>query len=152
MGPVSFNILGIWSQGPAHVDYVMRAVEAYDDVLRSAPSVVMGDLNSGSNLAPPQSPSKGHSRIVGRLADLGLISAYHAFHNIEHGRETHPTYRHQFKATQPWHIDFCFVPVGWVDQLSRVEILDGDDWRIKSDHHPLMIDFGARQKVGFCAL
>ena len=137
-GPVSFTALGIWSQGPRYVDDVMRTLNAYDRVLRSGPSIVMGDLNSGTNLAGTRSPNTGHSRILDTFADLGLVSAYHAFHHVEHGQEMHPTYRHQRKQSQPWHIDFCFVPVGWV--VVGVEVLDGKEWATTSDHLPLKVD------------
>jgi endonuclease/exonuclease/phosphatase family metal-dependent hydrolase len=137
-GPVSFTALGIWSQGPHYVDDVMRTLNAYDRVLRSGSTIVMGDLNSGTNLAGTRSANKGHSRILETLADLGLVSAYHAFHHFEHGQETHPTYLHQRKPSQPWHIDFCFVPVDWV--VVGVEVLDGKAWATRSDHLPLMVD------------
>jgi exonuclease III len=86
----------------------------------------------------PSIRTKGHSRIVSALADLGLVSAYHAFHHVDQGHETHATYHHLFKAGQSWHIDFCFVPASWVDRLAGVEVIDGDDWTIRSDHLPLM--------------
>jgi exodeoxyribonuclease-3 len=137
-GPLSFTALGIWSQGPHYVDDVMRTLKAYGKLLRSGPTIVMGDLNSGTNLAGPRSSNKGHARILDTLADLGLVSAYHAFHQCEHGQETHPTYRHQRKSSQPWHIDFCFVPVGWA--VVGVEVLDGKEWATTSDHLPLKVD------------
>ena len=66
--------------------------------------------------------------------------AYHAFHNVEHGYETHSTYRHNHKQSRPWHIDFCFVPADWVAHLVGVEILDGPEWAARSDHSPLKVD------------
>jgi endonuclease/exonuclease/phosphatase family metal-dependent hydrolase len=139
-GPVSFTALGIWSQGPRYVDDVMRTLKAYDRVLRSRPAVVMGDLNSGTNLNDRRSPSKGHARIIAALADLGLVSAYHAFHKVDHGHEAHPTYRHNHKPSRPWHIDFCFVPASWVPNLTAVDVLDGKEWAARSDHLPLKVD------------
>jgi len=139
-GPVSFTAVGIWSQGPCYVDDVMRTLQAYDRVLRSGSAVVMGDLNSGTNLNAKKSPSKGHSRIVAALHDLGLVSAYHAFHDTEHGHEAHPTYRHQRNASKPWHIDFCFVPADWVPNLVAVDVLDGNEWTARSDHLPVKVD------------
>jgi endonuclease/exonuclease/phosphatase (EEP) superfamily protein YafD len=138
-GPVSFTALGSWSRGPRYADDVMRTLEAYERLLRSGPAVVMGDLNSGTNLARDvTAPSKGHARIVSALADLGLVSAYHAFHQIDHGREHHATYRHQRNPSKPWHIDFCFVPKGW--KVVDVEVLDGKAWAARSDHLPLKVD------------
>jgi endonuclease/exonuclease/phosphatase family metal-dependent hydrolase len=140
-GPVSFAALGIWSQGPKYVDDVMRTLKSHAGLLRAGPAVVMGDLNSGTDLNIKRSPSKGHSRIVDTLNDLGLVSAYHAFHNVHHGNERHPTYRHQFKTSKPWHIDFCFVPATWVGSLVSVEAIDRKDWPMRrSDHLPLMVD------------
>ena len=97
-------------------------------------------MNSGTNLSTRQTPSKGHSRIVDALADIGLVSAYHAFHTVAHGQEMHPTYRHQHNPAKPCHIDFCFVPVGWARQLVAVEVFDGKEWAEKSDHLPLRVD------------
>lgn len=139
-GPTSFSVLGIWARGPRYADDVMKTLDAYRTVLRSGPAVVMGDLNSGTNLAGERSISSGHVRIVNALADLGLVSAYHAFYRVEHGHETHPTYHHQRKRSQPWHIDFCFLPAGWARNLAAVEILDGKDWAARSDHLPLQVD------------
>ena len=138
-GLASFTAIGIWSRGPRYADDVMRTLKAYERVLRSGPAVVMGDLNSGTNLAREvTSPSKGHGRIVDALADLGLVSAYHAFHQVDHGSERHATYRHQRNSSKPWHIDFCFVPRDW--NVVDVEVLDGTVWAARSDHLPLKVD------------
>jgi hypothetical protein len=139
-GPVSFTALGIWSQGPSYAADVMKTLHAYRKLLRSGPAVVMGDLNSGTNLAAKKSASAAHLRIVNALADFGLVSAYHAFHDVEHGQEIHPTYLHQRKPSQPWHIDFCFVPARWAENLVSVEILDGKQWAARSDHLPLKVE------------
>ncbi|HEV3058800.1 MAG TPA: endonuclease/exonuclease/phosphatase family protein [Vicinamibacterales bacterium] len=139
-GPASFIALGIWSQGPRYVDDVLQTVDAYRSILRAGPAVVMGDLNSGTSLARKRRTNNGHSRIVDALADLGLVSAYHAFHRVQHGHESHPTYRHLWKASNLWHIDFCFVPFSWVANLIRVDVLDGKEWTARSDHLPLVVD------------
>jgi endonuclease/exonuclease/phosphatase family metal-dependent hydrolase len=139
-GRASFNAFGLWSQGPHYADDVMRTLEAFEDILRSGPAVVMGDFNSGTSLNGARTPSAAHARLVAAFADLGLVSAYHAFHGVEHGQETHHTYRHQFKSSELWHIDFCFVPASWSTKLTAVELVDGKAWRKASDHHPLKVD------------
>ena len=118
----------------------MRAIEAHDDLLRKGPAVVMGDFNVGARRRGERTPSKGHRRIVAALGDLGLVSAYHAFHKVDHGRERHATYRHQFKSVLSWHIDFCFVPASWVDCMVGVKVIAGARWAKRSDHFPLMVD------------
>jgi len=144
-GPLSFTALGIWSRGPRYVDDVMRTLMAYRPVLRSGPAIVMGDLNSGTNLAGTRSINRGHARILDTLADLGLVSAYHAFHQCAHGQERHATYLHQRKPSRPWHIDFCFVPAGWA--VTGVEVLDGQEWAARSDHLPLKVDVEGQLSV-----
>jgi hypothetical protein len=147
-GPVTFTALGIWAQGPKYVDDVLRTLDAYADILRAGPAVVLGDLNSGTDLGIGRASTKGHSRIVNLLADLGLVSAYHAFHNLEQGKEKHPTYRHQFKESQPWHIDFCFVPAAWTSGLVAVDTIDGQDWAKSSDHLPLRVSLSLSDCCG----
>jgi endonuclease/exonuclease/phosphatase family metal-dependent hydrolase len=139
-GPVSFLALGIWSHHRDYARDVMRSLHAYGPLLRSGPAVVMGDLNVGTSLDGPRAVSDGHSSIVETLGRLGLVSAYHAFHRVDHGHEAHATYRHRARAKTRWHIDFCFVPVEWTDRLVAVEVLDESRWPHDSDHSPLCVD------------
>ena len=139
-GPVSFTAIGLWAQTPKYVDDVLQSVTASAELIRSGPTVVMGDFNSGTNLGGTPALTRGHLRIVDGLGALGLVSAYHAFHKIDHGREPHATYRHQFKASQPWHLDFCFVPKAWAERISAVEVISRDKWDERSDHRPVQVD------------
>jgi len=142
-GSLSFAVLGIWSQlgtGRRYVDDVLRSLDAYDDVLRSRPTVVMGDLNSGPHMNGSTTLSKGHARLLAAFTALDMVSTYHLFHKVDHGCELDATYRHLFKATEPWHIDFCFVPKTWARNVTSVQVLDGGNWRRESDHHPLRVD------------
>src|SRR5262249_4008668 len=101
---------------------------------------VLGDFNSGTKLRGRRSVSAGHQKIVKTCSDLGLVSAYHAFNQVEHAREKHATYYHQFKSTQPWHIDYCFVPTAWSKGLMNVRVVNGRIWADHSDHRPLIVD------------
>jgi exonuclease III len=142
-GLVSFTLLGIWSHGTGAKDYVddvRRSLDAYGDVLRSTPTVVFGDFNSGPKMDVLSSLSKDHSRLLAAFDALGMVSAYHVFHGVDHGREKHPTYRHKPQSSEPWHIDFCFVPNDWANSITHVELLDSELWRAESDHHPLMVE------------
>lgn len=141
-GPISFTAIGIWSQGPAYVDDVIRTLRTHADLLRAAPSVVMGDFNSGTRMSGERRTSPGHTQIVDAFEQLGLVSAYHAFYRVQHGDEEHPTYYHQFKAHQPWHIDFCFVPKDWVARLVSVRIVDDQHQAARSDHRPVLVEIG----------
>lgn len=137
----SFALLGIWARGPRFADDVVTTLEACSDLLRKSPSIVLGDLNSGTRQYGKPYTSRGHSRIVEMLSGHGLESAYHRSYNVEHGAEMHPTYRHQMKPSLPWHIDFCFVPRQWRLQATRVV---DSGWALTSDHNALIIDIDSR--------
>jgi len=132
-----FTVLGIWARGPRFAADVLSSLQAYDRLLRQRPSVVLGDLNSGTRQYGEPYTSRHHSRIVDVLSGYGLESAYHRSHNVAHGGEKDPTYRHQMKRSLPWHIDFCFVPRQWTLHAARV--IDSD-WALTSDHNALVID------------
>lgn len=140
IAPIGFRVIGIWAQGPHYVDDVLRTLRAEEPAIRIQPTVVLGDLNSGTRLGRRASLTRHHGRLLDACADLGLVSAYHAFHGVEAGGETHATYFHQFKRQRPWHIDFCFVPRPWASGVINVAIIDGRYWARRSDHRPLLVE------------
>jgi endonuclease/exonuclease/phosphatase family metal-dependent hydrolase len=139
-GRKGFSVIGVWGQPPNYVDDVLRTLDAHSASLRRGRAIVMGDFNSGTHLRRRRTISAGHQKIVTTCSDLGLVSAYHAFHRVQHAQEKHATYYHQFKSSQPWHIDYCFVPTAWVNGLMNVQVLNGKIWAHHSDHRPLIVD------------
>jgi len=144
-GRYAFSVIGLWGQLPNYADDVLRTLDAHGARLRQGRTVVMGDFNSGTKLRGKRSASAGHQKIVKTCSELGLVSAYHAFHRVEHAHEKHATYYHQFKSTEPWHIDYCFVPIAWLNGLMNVRILNGNIWADHSDHRPLIVDLVPQQ-------
>jgi endonuclease/exonuclease/phosphatase family metal-dependent hydrolase len=138
--PIRFTAIGVWAQATRYADDVTCTLRAHAALLRAAPAVVFGDFNSGTSLLRLGSPSRHHRQLVDEFAALGLVSAYHAFHQVAHGYEADATYFHQFNAGKPWHIDFCFVPRSWASSLINVAVIDGEEWRRRSDHLPLIVD------------
>lgn len=121
-GPLSFNLLGIWAIGPRYTADVCASLAAYDNFLHAAPTLIIGDLNCGPSLsAGDGTTTRGHAAFVKRIETLGFVSAYHAFHRVPNGAETHASYRHRFAEHDLWHIDFCFLPASWVPRLERVD-------------------------------
>lgn len=55
-----------------------------------APIVIAGDLNS--NVIWDRERKLNHSRLAERLAERGIISAYHEAKGEQGGRETLPTF------------------------------------------------------------
>jgi endonuclease/exonuclease/phosphatase family metal-dependent hydrolase len=141
--PALFTILGIWARGPDYVADVIRTLRANEPLIRDGPAIVIGDFNSGSNLDPRRaSATRRHHHLLDLCAELDLVSAYHAFHQVDPGNEPDATYFHQFKRSRRWHIDLCFVPRSWVPSLVNVAVVDGRKWARRSDHRPLLVEVG----------
>ena len=138
--PIRFTAIGVWAQATRYADDVICTLRAHASLLQAAPAIVFGDFNSGTSLLRFGSSSRHHRQLVDEFDALGLVSAYHAFHRVAHGYEADATYFHQFNAGKPWHIDFCFVPRSWASNLVEVAVIDGAEWRKRSDHLPLVVE------------
>jgi len=135
-----FTVVGIWARGPNYVEDVLLTVRRCSPLSRRGPTVIMGDLNTGSRLGRRASVTTNHRRVLDICTSLDLVSAYHAFHRLEPSFESDATYFHQFKRSKPWHIDYCFVPRAWASRLTKVEVIDGRKWAKRSDHRPLLVE------------
>jgi hypothetical protein len=137
-GPVSFHLLAVWAvREPTYVRAVAGGLDSYSDFLKSAPCVLMGDFNSHSRW-DTDDKEMNHSIMVARLSrDFKVCSAYHA---MRAGKPEEATLYWQKKESQPYHIDYCFLPMSWVPYIKRpVEIGAFADWTT-SDHRPLVVD------------
>jgi endonuclease/exonuclease/phosphatase family metal-dependent hydrolase len=72
--------------------------------------------------------------------EFSLLSAYHAYFNLQHGDETDFTYFDRTQKGRPYHIDYCFIPRSWLGKLRRVEVGEPRTWSPLSDHVPLTIE------------
>jgi exodeoxyribonuclease III len=118
---------------------------AFGDFIAEMPTVLLGDLNTGPKLG--NSFIKGGA-VFGRLAELGLVSAYHAHHGIGHGQEQHGTYFHRFKTDEPWHIDYCFLSASVLPKVTQVHIAEHERWTQRSDHRPLSVTLAVQAQPG----
>jgi len=143
-GPQTFNLLAVWTKenGPKREWYAgqaYRAVQSYERLLAEGPAVIAGDFNHnpGSN-----GLTGGHpfAKAVVALQEHGMTSAYHYAHKRPIGAERHATHHNSMGGRA--HVDYCFVPNGWLPFM-RAAVVDGDKvWReAPSDHLPLIVDF-----------
>jgi exonuclease III len=138
-----FILLAIWSKGRqkySYVEAVVRAVEIYRDVLATAPSVVIGDFNSNAIWDDDYSSESSHSALVAKLAGIGMVSCYHEYFKLPHGREQHPTHYFRWNEKTPYHIDYAFVPQKWSHKIKRVTVGSYKEWKDSSDHRPLILE------------
>ena len=121
--------------------HILKALRHYRDFLTSAPSVIAGDFNNHPLWDKPGKVNN-HANIVNAMTELGLVSAYHAFHKIESGKEAEATlyWRDRKKDGPKYHIDYCFIPESWIGRLRQASIGSFDQWIKLSDHMPLIVD------------
>ncbi len=141
-GPIRFRLLAVWTR--AEHGYV-RSLAADLDTVKAhrsrRPVVLAGDFNSNSIWDRPRR-SFDHGRLVRRLHDeLGLVSAYYAWHGVAHGAEPDATHFFLRKPDRPYHLDYCFVPERW--KIRNVSVGRNDEWARTSDHRPLVVDLNA---------
>ena len=86
---------------------------------------------------------------VKRYREVGLVSAYHEYFGEVQGDESTPTlYWQSRRADGPrYHIDYCFIPEGWLPALRSVSVGSYADWVAPglSDHVPLVVDLDLEQ-------
>jgi exonuclease III len=134
-GPRRFRFVGFWAMTEKDVGYTytrqatrMIAGLPADEL----DTVVAGDFNA--------SKSSQHLANVASLADRGLVSAYHAYHDVGHDEtEAYPTSFHKWSLSRPFHMDFVFVPTHW--GIESVDLGTFEDYLGKklSDHTPIVV-------------
>lgn len=138
-GPQSFTLLAVWTwPAPSYIKAFLNGLAAYAALLGSGPAVVAGDFNGNPMFDKPGRGLKWGAGFS-TLREAGLVSAYHHVHGLEFGAERHATHHFLRKPERPFHIDFCFVPQTWAEGGLRAEIVSGPEWRLLSDHFPLLV-------------
>ena len=143
IGPANFTLFAVWTKTGQRYRYVrgaVKAVEMYREAFSESPCVLAGDFNSSVIWDAEHPAELNHSALVRVMGSLGLGSAYHSFFNEVQGEETRPTYYHLWNKKVPFHIDYCFIPVGWMKRLHQVEVGGYEEWKGLSDHRPLLVD------------
>ena len=118
-----------------------QALRRYQRFLRRAPAVVAGDFNNHVRWDKPGWPIN-HANAVRDMAELGLVSAYHAARRVEAGNEPEPTYFHRRRMTASYHIDYVFMPEEWTSRAFSLTVGRYQDWiePSLSDHVPLVLE------------
>lgn len=137
--PEPFVFVGVWTH-PPYNEVAWDAMTACVDAADGLPVVAAGDFNSSPGVQGQELTS---AQLLQRMRDeLGLVSAYHHLTGEAHGEETRATYYHQWNESNPFHIDYCFVPDSWASRLTDVSVGGYADWP-QSDHRPLTAEVDA---------
>ena len=129
----AFDVINVWTQqAPTYIADALSILRTFDDALSSGDAIVAGDFNACG-------PSgRAYAKLLAETERLGLVSAYHAFHGVEHGAEAHPTHYFRWSEKRPFHLDYCYVPSSW--RIESVEVGTYFDWTAWSDHRPVVVD------------
>ena len=149
-GPVECNLLAVWAQNASggvtrknQAGPLRLALARYKRFLADRPAIVAGDLNSNAIWDKP-GWRINHTATVETLEGLGLISAYHSVRGEPQGRETIPTlyWRDRTKDGPTYHIDYVFLPIGWIERVKELSLGTFEDWCGSglSDHVPIIVD------------
>jgi len=135
-GGYQFRFVGFWAmtKTSSEDDYPQQAKDLIDSLpWDDVPTVVAGDFNASSR-------NHQHIENVASLEDHGLINAYEALYGISAAYPgDHPTSYHQWKETQPHHMDYVFVPDAW--NIEDVQIGTFAEYTATglSDHMPVTV-------------
>jgi len=156
-GPTTFNLLGVWAQNISggntrkrQAGPLRRGLGKYRSFLTAVPAIVAGDLNNNVIWHKP-GYRINHGISVSILESYGLVSAYHARTGEEQGKETAPTlyWRDRKKDGPTYHIDYVFLPRGWVERVRDFEIGTFEEWcgAKLSDHVPVVVEVAVEENA-----
>jgi endonuclease/exonuclease/phosphatase family metal-dependent hydrolase len=136
--PAPFLLVAMWTlKQPSYEAMALATMPVASGASAGLPVVVMGDFNVSPRVKGQEQTGPAFFR---RMHDeSGLVSAYHFRHDVQPGCETHPTFYMNGRRDRSFHIDYCFVPDGWVRRIADVHVGTYDAWR-DSDHRPLTVD------------
>jgi exodeoxyribonuclease-3 len=142
-GPVCFTLFAVWTiqrQEMPYIRAVATTIDLYPEIFDLGPVVMLGDFNANTIWDKSHPGHLNHSSVVERLAKRGVVSAYHHDRGEPHGKESEATFYLHHDASKPFHIDYCFLPKAWADQISLVEVGAYEKWKGLSDHRPPLIE------------
>jgi exonuclease III len=136
-----FQVVGLWTWPTDDPDRSLHYRQAIDGAVRfqawlsAVPTIVLGDFNDNASFKKTAVPE-----LAEKMADAGLVSAYHFWTGEEFGQETRHTYFHHRRDDHGFHLDYCFLPGRWAPFIASVHVGDHLQWGALSDHMPLIVD------------
>jgi len=144
-GSFQFILYAIWAHNPGdpdgqYITQVWKALKHYNRYISKKNTILMGDFNSNTIWDKPRREGN-HSTVVERLMAKNIFSAYHTHFSSEQGKEADATFYLYKNKEKPYHLDYCFASMDFIERLANVEIGDFESWRKYSDHVPVMVTF-----------
>jgi len=139
----SINLIAVWTKhaGSPNFRYIgqfWKYLQIHKDVIRKMKPIICGDFNSNS-IWDEWDRWWNHSDVVRELKDEGMESLYHFSTGEKQGEELSPTLYMHRKFERPYHIDYAFLPVGFLNS-SGVRVGLYEEWIEYSDHMPVIME------------
>jgi exonuclease III len=137
-----FELLAVWthqnnSPNFGYIGQFWKYLQVNKDKLNNK-VIIAGDFNSNT-IWDEWDRWWNHTDVVKELKEIGIESLYHQYTKEEQGKETQPTFFLNRNIKKPYHIDYCFASMNFVDKLKNVTICNYEYWKHLSDHSPIII-------------
>ncbi|MEA5259944.1 endonuclease/exonuclease/phosphatase family protein [Arcicella aquatica] len=141
-----FDLLAVWthqnySPNFGYIGQFWKYLQINKHKVTNA--IIAGDFNSNT-IWDQWDRWWNHSDVVKELKEIGIESLYHTFTKEEQGKESQPTFYLHRNILKPYHIDYCFASMQFVDNLNNVTVEPFENWKHLSDHSPMIIIFEDR--------
>lgn len=142
----SINLIAAWvKRDKDYVRPTLSVLEKAKEFLARESVLIVGDFNQSVYFDRGRSEGLRFSRVLARLEEKGIKSAWHARMNESHGQESIATYFYNRRETEPFHIDFVFGSQNLIRRINKIEIGSFESWvgggEQCSDHAPIIADF-----------
>jgi endonuclease/exonuclease/phosphatase family metal-dependent hydrolase len=140
-GPERWHLMAVWAKArPSYVGAILHGMDRYADFMKEVQCLMVGDFNSHYCFDKKKRKAT-HAELVNRLGnEFGLVSAYHSSRGRGNDCLEEPTLYWQWKESQPFHIDYCFLPKESAERILSVDIGSYESFASESDHRPLLVE------------
>lgn len=142
--PSPLVVIAVWAcyeRSPRKADKgpVNTCLKEILSLVQGRDAIIAGDFNNSAEW-DQSGRADNFSNTVDAFSEAGLVSAYHRSTGEKMGAETVPTFFSRRSQANSHHIDFCFIPESWADQLVSVEVGKFEEWIALSDHMPITVE------------
>ena len=144
----AMNLVAVWSQNNKedprrrYIGEVWQSLNYYKNMFNS-PTIIAGDFNWNVIWDQEHSNYPLHGTftdVINLLKQFEIFSMYHAFTNVKFGIEKDPTLYFRKNRTTPYHIDYIFAPIDFINSGKSYSVGKYEDWIYLSDHMPLIAE------------